>query len=38
VSIKEFKRAGFPMNHFVSFVWGAGEANIEGAGWDVAQG
>ena len=38
VSLKEFKRAGFPMNHFVSFVWGAGEANIEGAGWDVAQG
>jgi len=38
VSIKEFKRAGFPMNHFVSFVWGAGEANIEGAGWDVAPG
>jgi len=38
VSIKEFKRAGFPLNHFVSFVWGSGEANIEGAGWDVAQG
>lgn len=26
VSIKEFKRAGFPLNKFVSFVWGAGEA------------
>lgn len=38
VSIKEFKRAGFPLDHFVSFVWGAGEANIDGAGWDVAQG
>ena len=38
VSIKELKRAGFPMNKFVSFVWGAGEANIDGAGWDVAQG
>lgn len=38
VSIKEFKRAGFPLNRFVSFVWGSGEANIEGAGWDVAQG
>jgi branched-chain amino acid transport system substrate-binding protein len=38
VSIKEFKRAGFPLNRFVSFVWGAGEANIDGAGWDVSQG
>lgn len=38
VSIKEFKRAGFPLNRLVSFVWGAGEANIDGAGWDVSQG
>jgi branched-chain amino acid transport system substrate-binding protein len=32
VSIKEFKRVGYPLRKFVSFVWGAGEANIEGAG------
>jgi branched-chain amino acid transport system substrate-binding protein len=32
VSIKEFKRVGYPLKKFVSFVWGAGEANIEGAG------
>jgi len=32
VSIKEFKRVGYPLNKFVSFVWGAGEANIEAAG------
>lgn len=38
VSIKEFKKAGFPMNRVVSFVWGAGEADIAAAGWDVAQG
>ena len=38
VSIKELKKAGFPMNKVVSFVWGAGEADIEAAGWDVAQG
>jgi branched-chain amino acid transport system substrate-binding protein len=38
VSIKEFKKAGFPLNRVVSFVWGAGEANIDPVGWDVAQG
>ena len=39
VSIKEFKRVGYPLRKFVSFVWGAGEANIEGAGgFAVAEG
>lgn len=38
VSIKELKKAGFPLNRVVSFVWGAGEADIEAAGWDIAQG
>src|SRR5205807_2184965 len=39
VSIKEFKRVGYPLRRFVSFVWGAGEANIEGAGgFAVAEG
>ena len=32
VSIKEFKRVGYPLRKFVSLVWGAGEANIDGAG------
>ena len=32
VSIKEFKRVGYPLKKVVSFVWGAGEANIEAAG------
>jgi branched-chain amino acid transport system substrate-binding protein len=38
VSIKEFKKAGFPLNRVVSLVWGAGEADVEAAGWDIAQG
>ncbi len=39
VSIKEFKRVGYPLRKFVSFVWGGGEANIEGAGgFGVAEG
>jgi branched-chain amino acid transport system substrate-binding protein len=32
VSIKELKRVGYPLRKVVSFVWGAAEANIEGAG------
>jgi len=32
VSIKEFKRVGYPLKKFVSFVWGSGEANIDAAG------
>jgi branched-chain amino acid transport system substrate-binding protein len=32
VSIKEFKRVGYPLRKVVSFVWGSAEANIEGAG------
>jgi len=39
VSIKEIKRMGFPLNKVVSLVWGAGEADVMGAGgWDKAQG
>jgi branched-chain amino acid transport system substrate-binding protein len=38
VSIKEFRKAGFPLNRVLSFVYGAGEADIEEAGWDAAQG
>jgi branched-chain amino acid transport system substrate-binding protein len=38
VSIREFKKSGFPMNRIVSFVYGAGDADVEAAGWDNAQG
>jgi branched-chain amino acid transport system substrate-binding protein len=39
VSLKEFKRVGYPLNKVVSLVWGAAEANIEGAGgFAVAEG
>lgn len=32
VSIKELKRVGYPLRKVISFVWGAGEADIEAAG------
>jgi branched-chain amino acid transport system substrate-binding protein len=38
VSIRELHKAGFPLSRFVSFVYGAGEADVEAAGWDIAQG
>ena len=39
VSIKELKRAGYPISKVTSFVWGAAEADIEAAGgWSVAEG
>jgi len=39
VSIKELKRAGYPLSKVVSFVWGASEADIAAAGgWAVAEG
>ena len=39
VSIKEFKRVGYPLSKVISFVWGAAEADIEAAGgWAVAEG
>jgi branched-chain amino acid transport system substrate-binding protein len=39
VSIKELKRAGYPLRKVVSFVWGSAEADIEAAGgWAVAEG
>jgi branched-chain amino acid transport system substrate-binding protein len=39
VSIKEFKRVGYPLRKVVSLVWGAAEANINGAGgFEVAEG
>jgi branched-chain amino acid transport system substrate-binding protein len=39
VSIKEFKRVGYPLRKVVAFVWGSAEANIDGAGgFAVAEG
>ncbi len=39
VSIKELKRAGYPLKKVISFVWGSAEADIEAAGgWGVAEG
>jgi branched-chain amino acid transport system substrate-binding protein len=39
VSIKEFKRLGYPLTKVISLVWGAGEADIEAAGgWAIAEG
>jgi branched-chain amino acid transport system substrate-binding protein len=39
VSIKEFKRVGYPLRKVIGLVWAAAEANIEGAGgFGVAEG
>src|SRR5213083_2112116 len=39
VSIKEFKRVGFPLKKVIGLVWASAEANIEGAGgFGVADG
>ena len=39
VQLKEFNRAGYPLNKVVSFVWGASEADIIAAGgWEAAEG
>src|SRR2546428_338405 len=39
VSIKEFKRVGYPLRKVVSLVWGSAEANIDAAGgFAVAEG
>jgi len=39
VSIKEFKRVGYPLRKVISFVWGSAEADIEAAGgYAVAEG
>jgi branched-chain amino acid transport system substrate-binding protein len=38
ISIKEFRKNGFPLDKVVSLVWGAGEEDMQAAGWDTAQG
>src|SRR5712691_5390741 len=38
VSIREFKKHGFPLHRVVSLFAGAGEEDMKVAGWDTAQG
>lgn len=38
ISIREFKKNGFPLDRVISLVWGAGEDDMVAAGWDNAQG
>jgi branched-chain amino acid transport system substrate-binding protein len=39
VSIKELKRAGYPLSKVIGLVWASSEADIEAAGgWGVAEG
>ena len=39
VSLKEFKRAGYPLNKVVGFVWAGSEGDIIAAGgWEAAEG
>jgi branched-chain amino acid transport system substrate-binding protein len=38
ISIKEFKKNGYPLEKIISLVWGAGETDMEAAGWDTAEG
>ena len=38
LAIKEFKKRKFPMDHIISLVWGAGEPDMDTAGWDKAEG
>ena len=38
ISIKEFTRLRFPLDHVLGFVWAGGESDINVAGWDKSQG
>ncbi len=38
VSLKEFRRMRFPLDHMIGFVWAGGESDINIAGWDQAEG
>jgi len=38
VTIKELSRAGFPIDHLISFVWGAAESDVNAAGADISEG
>lgn len=38
ISIREFRKNGFPLNKVLSLVWGEGEPDLDAAGWNTAQG
>jgi branched-chain amino acid transport system substrate-binding protein len=38
ISVKEFKKNGYPLEKVVSLVWGHGEQDMIAAGWETAQG
>jgi branched-chain amino acid transport system substrate-binding protein len=38
VSFKELVRKGFPLDHYVGFVWGACETDVYAAGKDISKG
>ena len=38
VSIKELNRMGFPIDHLISFVWGAAESDVSAAGAGPSEG
>jgi branched-chain amino acid transport system substrate-binding protein len=38
VSLKELVRKGFPLDHYIGFVWGVSETDIMAAGKDVSKG
>ena len=38
ISIKEFRKNGYPLEKVISLVWGAGEPDMTAAGWDTAEG
>lgn len=38
ISIKEFKKNGFPLDKVISLVWGSGEMDMTAAGWDTSEG
>ncbi len=38
ISIKEFRKNGYPLSKIISLVWGAGEPDMTAAGWKTAEG
>jgi branched-chain amino acid transport system substrate-binding protein len=38
VSLKELVRKGFPLDHYIGFVWGVSESDVAAAGKDIAKG
>ncbi len=38
VSLKELVRKGFPLDHYIGFVWGVNETDVMAAGKDIAKG